>query len=74
MTSIHINNTLRHVAGNAHKITVFDWNTKNMPKQHDALEKALIDMKEDYTKFLNKHFIENIFRIAHEQLPPLKKY
>ena len=49
--SIHINNTLRHMSGNAHKLTVFDWNARNMSKQHDTLEKALLDVQEDYTKF-----------------------
>ena len=72
MTSIHVNNPLRRMSGNAQKLTVFDWNARNMSKQHDALEKSFIDTKEDHAKFLNKHFMQKFFREACEQIPPLK--
>ncbi len=45
-----------------------------MGKALDLLHEAVLEIKEDSSKFLNKDFMMNIFRVLYVQLPELETY
>ena len=68
--SMHINNPLRHMEGNACKLSIYDCNSRKMSKKNEILDKDLVELQENYSKCLNRNHMGSIFREAFEQLPP----
>ena len=54
---------MRWLAGNTHFLAQcgIDWSPHSMGKAIDALETAMMVIEEDGSKYLDEHFMNNIF-------------
>ena len=69
---------MRWLAGNTHNLggQGYDWSVRSMGKAIDALEVAMVAIKDDGSNFLDIDFMEGIFSNIYDggPLTPLEEY